>query len=157
MMYKPNTVSGVFEVKASAEFYDDEATVETLRYIIEQDLEDAGLDVDVKVLRKQMPLMTDREKMIHELTYQINSNEVMRQHYPVQLPVTDARKVLELLKERTGRWVEEPDRVRHWHCSECGFVEGVVCGMENYCPNCGAKMEKPDMKKAFAPEVDDHA
>ena len=56
VMDKPNTVRGVFEVRASAEFYDDEATVETLRYTIEQDLEDAGFDVDVKVLRKQMPL-----------------------------------------------------------------------------------------------------
>lgn len=58
---KPNTVRGVFEVRASAEFYDDEATVETLRYSIEQDLEDAGFDVDVKVLRKQMPLKPVQE------------------------------------------------------------------------------------------------
>lgn len=53
---KPNNVRGVFEVRASAEFYDDEATVETLRNYIEQLFEDAELDAGVKVLRKQMPL-----------------------------------------------------------------------------------------------------
>lgn len=56
VMDKPNTVRGVFEVRASAEFYDDEATVETLRNYIEQLFEDAELDAGVKVLRKQMPL-----------------------------------------------------------------------------------------------------
>lgn len=53
---KVNLVRGVFEVRASAEFYDDEATVETLRNYIEQLFEDAELDAGVKVLRKQMPL-----------------------------------------------------------------------------------------------------
>ena len=58
---RPNTVCGVFEVKASAEFYDDEATVETLRNYIEQLFEDAELDAGVKVLRKQMPLKPVQE------------------------------------------------------------------------------------------------
>lgn len=54
MMDKPNTVSGVFKVKASAEFYDDEATVETLRSFIEDALED--YDADVAVLKKEYPI-----------------------------------------------------------------------------------------------------
>ena len=49
---KPNTVRGRFKILASAEFYDDEATDETLRYCIEQDLEDAGLDVRVEHLTR---------------------------------------------------------------------------------------------------------
>lgn len=40
---------------------------------------------------------------------------------------------------RTGRWIKETDRTNHWHCSECGFVEGVHVLMNRYCPNCGAK------------------
>lgn len=61
VMYKPNTVSGVFKVKASAEFYDDEATVETLRSCIEQIFDDYDLNADVEVLRKQMPLKPVQE------------------------------------------------------------------------------------------------
>lgn len=49
---KPIKVSAVLKVKVTGEFYDDEATVETLRYWVEQDLEDAGFDVEVTVLRK---------------------------------------------------------------------------------------------------------
>ena len=40
-----------------------------------------------------------------------------------------------------GRWVEEPDRVRHWHCSACGTVQGIACSVMKYCPECGAKMD----------------
>ena len=106
-----------------------------------------------------MSAMIDRENVVANLEQNIRWIEDFPQHqFPGYGNVTMAmRDALELLKERTGRWVEEPDRLRHWHCSECGFVEGVVCGMENYCPNCGAQMEKPDMKKAFAPEVNNHA
>lgn len=39
-----------------------------------------------------------------------------------------------------GRWVEEKDRLSHWHCSECGKVQGMSILFMNYCPNCGAKM-----------------
>lgn len=38
-------------VEVEAEFYDNESSEETLRYCVEQDLEDAGFDViDVSVL-----------------------------------------------------------------------------------------------------------
>lgn len=39
-----------------------------------------------------------------------------------------------------GYWEDEPDRGRHWHCSECGTVQGISCVAMNYCPHCGAKM-----------------
>lgn len=51
-MDKPNKVRGKFIVDVEAEFYDDEASDETLRYCVEQDLEDAGLNViDVSVMK----------------------------------------------------------------------------------------------------------
>ena len=53
MMYKPNTVSGVFIVRASAEFWDDEATVETLCNYIEKLFEDAELNACVDVFKIQ--------------------------------------------------------------------------------------------------------
>lgn len=43
--------------------------------------------------------MTDREKMINELTFQLHSKEVIEHHDPIQLSVTDANKILKLLKE----------------------------------------------------------
>ena len=47
---KPNKVKATLIVKVEAEFYDDESTKETLRYCIEQDLEESGFDViDVKL------------------------------------------------------------------------------------------------------------
>ena len=53
MKYKPNKVNTTLKVVVTGEFYDDEATEETLRYAVEQDLEDAGFDVDVSLLKEQ--------------------------------------------------------------------------------------------------------
>lgn len=40
---------------------------------------------------------------------------------------------------KTGWWMEF---ARPWYqCSECGAVRKNLSFMENYCPNCGAKME----------------
>ena len=48
---KPNKVKAKLIVEVEAEFYDDESSEETLRYCVEQDLEDAGLNViDVSVM-----------------------------------------------------------------------------------------------------------
>ena len=44
-MNKPNIIKTRLIVDIEGEFYDDEATEETLRYCVEQDLEDAGFNV----------------------------------------------------------------------------------------------------------------
>ena len=49
---KPNKVTATLKVVVTGEFYDDEASEETLRYCVEQDLEDAGFDVDVELLKE---------------------------------------------------------------------------------------------------------
>jgi hypothetical protein len=49
----PNIITAVLKVTATAEFFDDEASEETVRYVIEQCLEDAGFDVDVALLKEQ--------------------------------------------------------------------------------------------------------
>lgn len=50
-MDNPNKVKAKLIVEVEAEFYDDESSEETLRYCVEQDLEDAGLNViDVSVM-----------------------------------------------------------------------------------------------------------
>lgn len=48
---KPSKVTAILKVVITGEFYDDEASEETLRYCVEQDLEDAGFDVEVSVVR----------------------------------------------------------------------------------------------------------
>ena len=47
---KPNKVAAVLKVVITGEFYDDDSSAETLRYCVEQALEDAGFEVDVTVI-----------------------------------------------------------------------------------------------------------
>ena len=54
-------------------------------------------------------------------------------------------------------WIEEPDRERHWHCSNCSKVQGIASVAMKYCPECGAKMiEHPwagsGCGQAFSPD-----
>ena len=52
IMDKPNKVKAKLIVEVESEFYDDESSEETLRYCVEQDLEDAGFNViDVSVMK----------------------------------------------------------------------------------------------------------
>ena len=67
--------------------------------------------------------MTERQRMINEITYQLQSKEVTQQHCPVQLSQTDANKILELLKEQdvtptggaVGEWISVKDRLPSEH------------------------------------------
>lgn len=55
---KPNKITATLKVVITGEFYDDEASEETLRYCAEQALEDAGFDVEVSVVRnKRIPFL----------------------------------------------------------------------------------------------------
>lgn len=49
----PNKITAVLKVTATAEFFDDEASEETVRCAIEQDLEGDGFNVDVALLKEQ--------------------------------------------------------------------------------------------------------
>lgn len=52
IMDKPNKVKAKLRVEVEAEFYDNESSEGTLRYCVEQDLEDAGFNViDVSVIK----------------------------------------------------------------------------------------------------------
>ena len=41
-----------------------------------------------------------------------------------------------------AHWVRERGRVRHWHCSACGYVTGLAGLTYKYCPECGAELEE---------------
>lgn len=43
-------------------------------------------------------------------------------------------------ERKTGRWIDRGYMKVGFHCSECGGYS--IAGKDNYCPNCGAKMEK---------------
>lgn len=78
MKDKPNKVTATLKVIVTGEFYDDEATEETLRYAVEQDLEDAGFDVDVSMLKEQEAVEFAKEIMsdaVHETAKQFRRQE----------------------------------------------------------------------------------
>lgn len=54
----------------------------------------------------------------------------------------DVQPTIDAVPVRSGRWIKEPDRHNHWHCSECGFTEGFRAKINKYCPNCGADMRE---------------
>ena len=68
-----------------------------------------------------------------------------------QLPAVDAAPVV------YAYWIEEPDRERHWHCSNCGKTQGIASIAMKYCPECGARLaEHPwaasGCGQAFSPD-----
>ena len=55
MGMKDIKVTATLKVIVTGEFYDFEASEETLRSCVEQDLEEVGFDVDVELLKEQKP------------------------------------------------------------------------------------------------------
>jgi len=47
-------------------------------------------------------------------------------------------------ERKKGRWI--PFDIPWYKCSECGAVRENKSFMENFCPNCGARMEQEDLK-----------
>ena len=64
---KPNKVTATLKIVITGEFYDDESSEETLRYCVEQDLEDAGFDVDVELLKEQKAVPVIQREIAHML------------------------------------------------------------------------------------------
>lgn len=61
----------------------------------------------------------------------------------------DAKEAIEdeienfpIIELKTGKWVMKTDRRRNTYgeCSNCGFMN--YAGHTNFCPECGAMMEK---------------
>ena len=59
------------------------------------------------------------------------------------LPAADVAEV------RHGRWEMAPcNGVYDMRCSACGFCPGIRFFSSNYCPDCGARMDKEDEHEA---------
>ena len=53
--------------------------------------------------------------------------------------------IKEFAPVRHGRWVDNGACGYKWafYCSKCGYIDGYPFNdRHNYCPNCGAKMDK---------------
>ena len=74
----PNKITAVLKVTATAEFFDDEASEETVRYAIEQDLEDAGFDVDVSLLKEQEAILLENQHKPYGISTNANSPWISR-------------------------------------------------------------------------------
>lgn len=86
--------------------------------------------------------MPDREKVINELRFQLDSKEVKEQHCSVQFSVSDAEKILALLKEQEP--VKPIDRWNHgfyYACGSCWEMIGIDREYPLYCPYCGKKVK----------------
>lgn len=52
-------------------------------------------------------------------------------------------KQLHTIELKRGHWISHGHTCGFWcECSECGFADGHGDDDYNYCPNCGAEMEK---------------
>ncbi len=50
-------------------------------------------------------------------------------------------KEVEFVKRKTGRWEYlDYGGFGNWHCTSCRKI-AIVNGNEDFCPNCGARME----------------
>lgn len=78
--------------------------------------------------------MPNRENVINELRFQLNSKEVKEQHYPIQLSVREAKKILALLNEN------EPILLKNQH-KPYGFSTNANSPWISRCPRCGKKVE----------------
>lgn len=51
------------------------------------------------------------------------------------------------VEQKTGHWIEEIDdygEIQGWHCDKCYEDSGFTTTCKwDYCPNCGARMVKP--------------
>lgn len=94
---KPNKIKAKLSVEVEAEFYDNESSEETLRYCVEQDLEDAGLNViDVSVDNTMRDLRVKIEQLVEDFENGIenrNMNDLEQGKYD------GYRDILDLLDE----------------------------------------------------------
>ena len=57
----------------------------------------------------------------------------------------DGKPAADVVEVRHGRWEMAPyNGVCDIRCSSCGYCPGIGFYSPNYCPNCGARMDKED-------------
>lgn len=92
----------------------------------------------------------EREALKHELApYEEND---FSQQMDVILAIVDAQPTADVVEVRHGRWnvVEalSDDIQTAGECNICGENINWFGKLPNYCPNCGARMDKEDEHEA---------
>lgn len=92
-----------------------------------------------------MPILIDAEKLKREIKSLCNpygKPSIGFEDGKKMLDLIDRQPTVEAVPVRHGRWIMEKDGYRYMMvCSVCS--EGYLGMPEtNYCPNCGAKMDK---------------
>lgn len=83
--------------------------------------------------------LIDADELLEGFKYTIDANGNAIRYRIKCAPTVDAEPV------RHGKWIElvvaetDTGRLIHWSCSECAIV--VDHNTDNYCPNCGARMD----------------
>lgn len=75
-------------------------------------------------------VIADYFDLICDTDYAFDESEILRR---MNANAVDAVPV------RHGKWIEYPTADEMNQCSECGVLR---FGDSNYCPNCGARMDK---------------
>lgn len=128
MMDKPIKVEAFLRVVA--EYYDPEATPETVRYCVEQTLEDAGYDVDVIPLGDEdtacrymamnyLPSNADREKLLG-----MNGEDVREYLFQCWKEIFRDKGKLEK-KQNVDRWIPVSDRLPPEHDTIFAKLKGT--------------------------------
>jgi hypothetical protein len=61
--------------------------------------------------------------------------------FPGYFPGQKGREIVEYAPVKLGRW-KLVDFAGNMRCSVCGEVDGEFGYEYNYCPNCGARMDR---------------
>ena len=103
MKDEPPKIPATLKVVITGEFYDDEASEETLRYCVEQDLEDAGFDVDIELLKEQEARVMALDELT-EIYVEFKGNNC-----PVRLTNFDLQKIVKHAVDGDCRlWTGKP-------------------------------------------------
>lgn len=91
------------------------------------------------------------KKEVLDWLYRIKSKLTM--YFPIKW-VSECEQAIDyaikaLKNQKTGHWTETDIYV--YECSECGckLVDEQIYIPRNFCPNCGAKMDKTTVEKPF--------
>lgn len=90
----------------------------------------------------------EREALLSKLTFENGRRipEVDVDNFPTTVAIRDVKKLIRELPAQKvtpvvyGRWICLEDEIGLFSCSRCDHkILRAAC---NYCPSCGAKMEK---------------
>lgn len=88
-------------------------------------------------------VLNETQEIYHWAGYESRYDEFVSCEDIRNIPAADVVEV------RHGRWETAPcNGVYDMRCSACGFAPGIRFYSSDYCPNCGARMDKEDEHEA---------